>query len=672
MTARSTRFHNRNIGIHKRGWLAFFQARSEKGIALLTSLMLLTLMSAMGLVMVMTVAPDMLVNGYYGNFRGSFYAADSGLNMARQQLVNQMQNQVNMAACTGWVINSSTGCSSPPLATSAATTVLNNVLATSGGYGSFTSLNSGQAASSWPGSFQIVNTSTCANSFAIASGSPTVTATNSLGQNSSYQYQFNYKLCAIGRALSSQQVQTMETGAITVNITAQTTSSVQTVVSFSAFADFIDNFSPCTGPLVYGTTTGPMFTNGAWQFGDGGTYIFTDPVSQANSKADYYINGNCNQAAATSYTSGGTKVAPNFQAGLNLGQPTAPLPPNDFSQKWAVLDGIGCGASEGGPACGSGTPPNPTTAQLIAKLADVSGNPYTSSTTSGVFLPYSCVGSTCTMNGGGIYVERNSSLTTNVVLTPGTDGSGNLTQIYTITQGGSTTTTITTNPAANTTTIVSGSKTKTLIGVPMNRLLATPTPATMLYVDGPIDSLSGPTGTSNQGKAAIQDDAQITVAAAGDVKITGDIIYKTEPVTLNTADTLQLTQGQPGTNQVLGVFSNSGNIDMRSPYSNNNLQMDGSYAAVGQSCASNKCGFTTASDTINTVTTVGGWIHNNIFGANVSTKNIYFDRRFTAWSGFAPPWFPSTTLPKNDVTTATSPLISVPPPNRLSWSTTPQ
>ena len=62
--------------------------------------------------------------------------------------------------------------------------------------------------------------------------------------------------------------------------------------------------------------------------------------------------------------------------------------------------------------------------------------------TSGVYLPYSCVGGTCTMNGGGIYVEDNSSTATNITLSAGTDASGNLTQIYTIKQG-STTTTVT-------------------------------------------------------------------------------------------------------------------------------------------------------------------------------------------------------------------------------------
>ena len=114
MMAKSARFHNRKAGTHGRDRRAFRRGRRDQGIALLLSLMLLTLMSVMSVIMVMTVSPDMLINGYYGNFRGSFYAADSGLNMARQQLVNQVKGYVSMNACTGWVTNIPTG--SKPLA----------------------------------------------------------------------------------------------------------------------------------------------------------------------------------------------------------------------------------------------------------------------------------------------------------------------------------------------------------------------------------------------------------------------------------------------------------------------------------------------------------------------------------------------------------------------------
>ncbi len=62
--------------------------RSERGIALATTLLLVTLLSAMSLAMVLSVSSDMLINGYYGNERGSFYAADSGATIARQAIIS--------------------------------------------------------------------------------------------------------------------------------------------------------------------------------------------------------------------------------------------------------------------------------------------------------------------------------------------------------------------------------------------------------------------------------------------------------------------------------------------------------------------------------------------------------------------------------------------------------
>ncbi len=691
MMTNSERVCKRMTGAHSRSRHPL-PLRGEQGIALFISLMLLALMSVMSLIMVLTVSPDMLINGYYGNFRGSFYAADSGLNIARQQLINQITSSTYVSAtpCVGWGTGAASGCTSAPLdystgSSGAAGTAIAALLSTSsGGYGSFTSLNSGSyATTSWPGSFQLVNTTSCPSTFAPASA-PTVTQTTTLPNgtvlNSGYKYQFNYQLCALGRASGSQQVYTAEYGAIYVTIAAQTTTSKQTVVSFASFGAFVNNYSPCTAALVPGTMTGPMFTNGAWQFGTTGSYIFTDPVGQANANADYWFGGSCIQSPTSSYKSGGTTIAPTFGGGLNLNQPTVTLPRNDYSQQWAVLDGVGCGEG-GGPACGSGAPPAPTNANFSTYLKDINGNAYPSSGTTnpGVYIAYLCSGScpaTGTMSGGGIYVVDNSSTATNITLSAGTDSYNNLTQIYQITQG-STTTTITV-PVWNSTTnawptggaaytkIVSGSETTVLSGVPMNNVISTsPQPGTMLYVNGTISSLSG----TGQGVAAIQDHSQLTIAASSNIDITGDVVYAHEPVTQNVSDSLVAGNDY---NQVLGIFTSNGNINLSSSYSNQNLQVDGALAAVGQSCASNSCGFTQSGNAIKTFTNTGGQIQSNIFSANISTENTYFDRRFTSKAGFTPPWFPSTTMPQNDITNALAPLVTVPPLNRMSWTTTPQ
>src|SRR5258707_13660769 len=64
--------------------------RGQRGAALIIAVLLLLLLTGMTVAMVLSTSSDMLINGYYRNFRGSFYAADSGLTIARQDLVNSL------------------------------------------------------------------------------------------------------------------------------------------------------------------------------------------------------------------------------------------------------------------------------------------------------------------------------------------------------------------------------------------------------------------------------------------------------------------------------------------------------------------------------------------------------------------------------------------------------
>jgi hypothetical protein len=511
----------------------------------------------------------------------------------------------------------------------------------------------------------IPNTTACPTTLTIAPNSPTITATSSsTGLPSGYQYIYNYNICVKGMAQGSEQTSVSENGSFILSIAGQQAS---TTVAFSIFGGWVDVYPTCLGALVPGTMTGPMFTNGAWEFETGGVYIFTDPVGQANANADFWIGG-CIQSPTSWYTNGTQTIKPTFEGNppFSLGQPVQSSPANSFSQKWAALDGEGIG--EGTSA--------PSNAQMNAVLKNISEAAYpTTGASTGVYLPYSCSGSTCTMTGGGIYVEGSAS----AMLSIGNDSLGNPTQSYTITQG-STTTTITTNVGTNTTTVTSGTTTLTLTGVPtncstINPLPATCTsgmagssPATMLYVNGTLNSLSGPA----QGVPAVQDGSQITIVANGNIDITGDVIYKTEPVT--TTD----NQNVPGTNppccngdpvstlipgndhnQVLGMFTANGNINLMSPYSNSNLQVDGSLAPLQQ--GSTWC--FTCTGYINTFNNVGGQIQSGICGCDMSTENTYFDRRFTARAGFVPPWFPATTV----TSTSSSPAVTKPTVQRVQW-----
>ena len=603
--------------------------RRDSGVALILTLLILSIMSLVGLAMVLSVSSDMLINGYYRNFRGSFYAADSGLNVARQSLLSQIEGQIPATFST------------PPMPSGTASTAVSNVLSSYGS--SYTSLNTGQAAKSWAGSFEITSAT-----FVLAPGSPTATAYCTVGSSdpsctavpknysnstlcttaniyindvTACNYIYNYSLASVGTAQGSEQDTVTENGSIILNVSG---AGASTTVSFASFGAFIDQYPPCLGPLVPGTMTGPMFTNGAWQFGTGGSYIFTDPVGQQNADADYWFGGTCVKSPTSSYKHGSQLINPNFQAGLQLNQTQVQLPQNAFSQEWAALDGKGEGETDA----------SPTNADKNSFLKSISGAAYpTSGATSGVYMNYN--GSDA-VQGGGIYVEGNAQVT----LTP----SGTSAQVYTVTQG-STTTTITVDPSANSgagaTTVVSGSTTLNLTGVPQNLSAIPASPAMMLYVNGNITGLAGP----GQGQAAIQNNAAIDITAAQNVTITGDVNYTSEPVTTTQnqipgtpADTL--IPANENNNEVLGIFTPGGNITLKSPYANRNLEVDGSLAAV----SNGGTGGFLVSGSIDTFNNVGGQIQSSIYSANMNTENTYFDRRFTARSGFAPPWFPSTTL----------------------------
>jgi Tfp pilus assembly protein PilX len=610
--------------------------RSDDGVALIITLLLLLLMSIVSLAMVLSMGSDMLINGYYRNYRGAYYAADSGLNIARQQLVNGIVAQVPGTFTT------------PPLAANSASTVQNDI---STAYGSgYTSLNTGQAASSWGGNFELTNVSfTQASCTVTASGNNPPGPCSSDSKATAYQYIFNYSLTAAGRSLASQLSTVQETGNITLNVIGTPAGA-----SFAGWGMFIDQQPICNGSyLVPGTITGPVFTNGSWTFGTTGSYIFTDPVASAGSKAGYQFS-NCYQSTGGSYTSGAQQIQPNFEAGYQWGEPTVTLPPNDFNQKYAAIDGKGTGESNS----------DPTSSEwhsiLNGSMKNISGNAYPmGGTSSGVYLPYTSVSGTNTVTGGGIYVEGNASVT----LSPGTDGSGNATQVYTITQG-STTTTVTTDPAANTTTMQSGSTTQVLTGIPENLNTSPAQPSTMLYVNGSITSLSGP----GQGQPAIQNASEVTVTAADNITITGDLLYTTEPVTF-TENQIPGTPADtviPGNNtgQALGIFTANGNIELNNQQSNNNLELDASLATISEGGSG---GLVNTGRSINTLNIVGGRIQNTIQNINSTTRNVYFDRRFAPGSGFAPPWFPSTTVTNSSVSNT-----SVASVQRVSWFASPQ
>jgi Tfp pilus assembly protein PilX len=685
----------------------------DQGIALVFTLLLLFLLSVIGLAAVLSTSSDMLINGYYSNYRGSFYAADSGLTLARQALIASFDDPSNFPSGTSFA--------SPPQGTAVQTWGSNISTAISNLYGSGYALNgAGEAQSSWKGSFRILPITITSSQ---SSGTP---KTDSLG-NPYYQYTYTYTLTSVGSALGSETTRVVEQGSVMVNIYAGAgTTSYPT--SFAAFGAYIGKFDPCSAPLVQGYLTGPMYAEGEFNFGSGSPgYTFTDPVSNTNSTFSYFTTNRyggqtCTRSSTVPYTG----VNTTFNGGYNLGVSSIPVPSNDFSQRWAVLDGKGCGENNGS-VCGDPTTPaplQPTNAQMNALLKDITGAAYPSGgATSGVFLPYTCSSGTCSLNSdaGGIYVEGSASV---VLSTSGSTG-----QVFSITQGGSsstttstvsctygghnysnctqtttatptTYTTVTVDPTTNTTTVQSYVSTATsstttysyhtvssssstsnttttnlsLTGVPQDWVTGTPEAATMLYVNGDITSLSGPSSG-----AAIQNNSMVTVVGNGDITQTGDILYATKPVTTTANQIIDSTccSGDPvdtlipqyqDMNQVLGIFTATGNFILSPSRSGADIETDASVAMISQGgVTDSSIGHMATGNSVGTWTNIGGRIENRAHSVSMRTSNVYFDRRFTAREGFAPPWFPSTTVSQREIYSGSAALPQAQPPSRTLW-----
>ena len=67
---------------------------AERGVVLVITLLILALVTILSLGMVIAFSSQTLIGGYYRNYRGAFYAADSGLNIVRQKVVDQLKAAV--------------------------------------------------------------------------------------------------------------------------------------------------------------------------------------------------------------------------------------------------------------------------------------------------------------------------------------------------------------------------------------------------------------------------------------------------------------------------------------------------------------------------------------------------------------------------------------------------
>jgi Tfp pilus assembly protein PilX len=612
--------------------------QDERGVALITTLLLLMLLTGLTLAMAWSTRSDMLINGYYRNFRGSFYAADSGANIMRQAMIPLFQPG-------GAVYPKSFAVGTNPLPSPQTEAAV--MAAVNGAFGTATvsGPGTGTASNSWPGQYK-------ANLVFALKGCSTdvsLTCVPFPANAKSVNYVYSYNITSVGKSKGTEGTTLTDAGIVTVNATIP----VPGVLNFAGYGMFIDQEGVCDGStLVPGTITGPVFTNGSWNFGTG-QYTFTDNVGQAG--ATVGTSNGC---------PGGVKTLPanvTAQQGFGLSQAQVTLPKNSFNQERAVLDGKGANADPTIPV----TQPSPSEMNKVLKNINGTSYPSAAAPASGVYLPYSIgPGGKPVFNGGGILVEGNASIT----LTP----TGKTGQTYSIVNGG-VTTNITIDPAANsgagsTTVSATGSPTLTITGVPQQFDPSSGADLgydTMLYVDGSITGLKGP----GQGQAAIQDGTALTVTASSNVTINGDLLYKSEPV--YGPPSQPATAGHPidsltgnDTGQALGIFTASGDIILNDTQLNASgkydgvMEIDASLATLSQGGTG---GLINNGAQIQTLTIVGGRIQNNIKNINTVQRNVLFDKRFAA--NFAPPWFPSTGIQKgNNNANLNAPVIT-----RLQW-----
>jgi len=272
--------------------------------------------------------------------------------------------------------------------------------------------------------------------------------------------------------------------------------------NFAKYALFTFHHSTPSGTTVWFTEDtnffGPVHTNERFSFANNPSAHFTNQVTQSQSKARFYNNGN---SILLDDDHNGVRDVPVFDNGFLRSQDTIPLPASISQTELRnfVLGGM--------------------------SVPGVS-NP-------GVYIPES--GGVLT---GGIYINGNSGQSSdNPKIVMSVDGSN---AVYTITQrynNTNHTTVITVNNAANTTTVVRDGVSTTYTGKPDG----TNHEGTIIYSNDDISGLSG----------TVQENTQITVSGERDIIITNNVMYQRYTPTPLSAE---------GYNNLMGILSWGGNV----------------------------------------------------------------------------------------------------------------
>lgn len=368
--------------------------------------------------------------------------------------------------------------------------------------------------------------------------------------------------------------------------------------NFAKFALFTHNHTTSGGTTVWFTSntrfTGPVHTNDRFSFAGNPSGSFTDLVTQHQSRARFYNNGNAKLSDSAAYPSGctgaGCRDLPSFSSSFNRGQDIINLE-SSFTQTELIAWATG--------------------GQSI--------------TSNGVYVPNS--GGALV---GGIYIRGNQgSSADNPSVTLSVNGSGD--PVYTIVRSGATTI-VTVNTVANTTTVEDGSGTTTYTGRPTG----SEDEGILIYSNDDIGSLSGVVANTSNIKTS-----QVTVSSERDIKITGNITYSS--YTPDNGGTPENELSANGTNNLLGIMSWGGNVRIGTAAPDDVvvhgvvLARNGVFTVDNYDSGSSRGTATLLGGVISqfygAFGTFGGWGGDTGYG-----RNFVYDPRVL--SGMAPPYFP--------------------------------
>lgn len=418
--------------------------------------------------------------------------------------------------------------------------------------------------------------------------------------------------------------------------------------SFALYALYTDVHTTPTGTPIWFTSNtsfnGPVHTNGTFRFAFFPT--FTSKLESVSANAWYNNSGSPIQLATTENVQGGTRIDaplvppdPNPQAAtpanFTLGAPSVPLPNSPFNQQ-----GVAIGRN---PTDSSAV----TVAQITGAIPELTG---AGSVPNGVYVPVVDSNTNCRSDSGapmkgGIYVQGNLS---NLMMS--VSGS---TAVYTLAHTNGTTTTVTVDRTNNQTIVTSngwlpppsgggcpgaapGPSTRTFTGVPKGWQGPGNPNATMLFVNGNVNNLSG----------TLQQNEQTTIAASGSITISGNVQYQTPP---NPSD--------PTSNptNVLGLYASNGDIVI-GPSAPNNVIIQAVLMAGNTTSGYNSAVYVqnyNGGSPRGSVNLLGGLIEKyygpfGTFNAQTGQQQTGYGRAFTYDTrmsrGFTPPYFPTTNI----------------------------